>query len=118
MYLFTRRTRLAGGNGPAGIEWASQITSKVKEVSGHDVQLWSTVFSPGFGTISWTAWFDDLASLEAVGDKLDADPGMNQLGDKGAQLTDGTLDDGLLHRSTGHRIRRSPTPSTSAARLR
>ena len=31
-----------------------------------------SVYSPGFGTISWTAWFEDLASLEAVGDKLDA----------------------------------------------
>jgi hypothetical protein len=96
MYLFTRRTRLARGDGAAGVAWALSVTEKVKEVTGHEVQLWSTVYSAGFGTISWTAWFDDLASLEAVGDKLDADPAMAALGNAGNEFTDGSLDDGLL----------------------
>src|SRR5690349_19822201 len=96
MYLFTRRTRLAGGDGAAGVAWALSITEKVKQVTGHDVQLWSTVYSPGFGTITWTAWFEDLAALEVVGDKLDADPAMAALGNAGNEFTDGTLDDGLL----------------------
>jgi hypothetical protein len=78
------------------VAWALSITEKVKEVTGHEVQLWSTVYSAGFGTISWTAWFDDLASLEAVGDKLDADPAMAALGNAGNEFTDGSLDDGLL----------------------
>jgi hypothetical protein len=95
MFLFTRTTRLRG-DGQAGVAWALSITEKVKQVTGHDVQLWSTVYSPGFGTISWTAWFEDLAALEVVGDKLDADPGMAALGNQGNDLTDGTLDDGLL----------------------
>jgi hypothetical protein len=46
------------------------ITEKVKQVTGHDVQLWSTVYSAGFGTITWTAWFEDLAALEVIGVKL------------------------------------------------
>jgi hypothetical protein len=96
MYLFTRRTRLARGDAAAGVSWAISITDKVKQVTGQDVQLWSTVYSAGFGTISWTAWFEDLASLEAVGDKLDADPGMAELGNAGNEFTDGSLDDGLL----------------------
>jgi hypothetical protein len=96
MYLFTRRTRLARGDGAAGVAWALSVTEKVKEVTGHEVQLWSTVYSLGFGTISWTAWFEDLASLEAVGDKLNADPGMAKLGNAGNEFTDGSLDDGLL----------------------
>jgi hypothetical protein len=96
MYLFTRRTRLTGGDSIGGMAWASAITEKVKQVTGHDVQLWSTVYSMGVGTISWTAWFEDLASLEAVGDKLNAEPAMAELGDAGNKFTDGTLDDGLL----------------------
>jgi hypothetical protein len=96
MYLFSRRTRLTGGGTIAGMAWASSITEKVKEITGHEVQLWSTVYSQGFGTISWTAWFDDLASLEALGDKLNADPSMAELADAGNEFTDGTLDDGLL----------------------
>jgi hypothetical protein len=96
MYLFTRRTRLARGDAGAGISWALSITEKVKQVTDHEVQLWSTVYSAGFGTISWTAWFEDLASLEMVGDKLNADPGMAELSNAGNEFTDGSLDDGLL----------------------
>ena len=96
MYLFTRRTRLAGGDGAAGVTWAASIAAKVNEVTGQEVQLWGTVYSPGFGTISWTGWFADLASLEQVGDKLQADPGMQKLANDGTKFTDGSLDDGLL----------------------
>jgi hypothetical protein len=96
MYLFTRQTRLANGSGIAGVDWATSVARKVKDITGQEVQLWSTVYSAGFGAISWTAWFADLASLEEVGDKLDADPGMNEMVNRGATLIEGGLDDGLL----------------------
>ncbi len=96
MYLFTRRTRLTGGDGAAGVTWAASIASKVKEVTGHEIELWGTVYSPGFGTISWTGWFEDLAALETVGDKLQGDSGMEKLANAGTKHTDGLLDDGLL----------------------
>lgn len=115
MYLFTRRTRLAGGDGMAGMAWASSITEKVKEITGHEVQLWSTVFSPGFGTISWTAWFEDLASLEAMGDKLDAEPSMAELGNAGNKFTDGSLDDGLLQPIYGDPIAGTPAQYVGGA---
>lgn len=96
MYLFTRRTRLAGGNGMAGVEWAASIGAKVREITGQEIQLWSTVWSPGYGTISWTSWFADLASLEAVGDKLAVDPSYLELANAGAKFTEGGLDDSVL----------------------
>lgn len=96
MYLFTRRTRLSAGNGTAGVEWAGQIAAKVKELTGTEIQLWSTVYSPGFGTISWTGWFESLEALEKVGDTLQADPSMEKLSNAGAKYTEGGLDDGLV----------------------
>jgi hypothetical protein len=96
MYLFSRRTRLSDGNGTAGVEWAGKIAAKVKELTGTEIQLWATVYSPGFGTISWTGWFEDLQALEAVGDKLQADPAMEKLVNAGAKYTQGGLDDGLV----------------------
>lgn len=96
MYLFTRRTRLAGGDGAAGVTWAASIAAKVKEVTGQPIELWSTVYSPGYGTITWTGWFADLASLESVGDKLQTDTAMEKLANNGTKFTDGSLDDGLL----------------------
>ncbi len=107
MYLFTRRTRLTPGNGSAGVEWAGQVAAKVKEVTGHEIELWGTVYSPGFGTISWTGWFEDLVSLEAVGDKLQSDSAMEKLSNAGSKYTDGSLDDGLIQPVYGTPV---PTP--------
>jgi hypothetical protein len=96
MYLFNRRTRLVGGNGTAGLEWATAITEKAAAVTGQEVQLWATVYSPGYGTISWTAWFTDLASVEKADDAMNGDAEMTKLGDLGAKFTDGSLDDGIF----------------------
>jgi hypothetical protein len=94
--LFTRRTCLKAGSGGAGVEWAGSICAKVKEFTGHEIELWESVLSPGVGTISWTGWFEDLASLEAVADKLEAEPLFGALCDTGAKFTQGGVDDGLI----------------------
>lgn len=96
MYLFSRRTRLTGGNGMAGVEWATAIGAKAAEIAGVDVQLWMNVYSPGFGTISWTAWFENLTALEAMGDQLSADASYNEMANAGAALTEGGMDDGVM----------------------
>lgn len=96
MYLFSRRTRLVGGNGTAGLEWATAIAEKVTAITGHEVQLWATVYSPAYGTISWTAWFEDLAALEKLGDTLTADAAFSKLADQGEKFTNGGLDDGIF----------------------
>lgn len=96
MYLFARRTRLMRGNGMAGVEWAGSICAKVKELTGQEIELWASAYSPGYGTISWTGWFEDLAALEAVGDKLEGDPSFGDLADEGAKFTAGAVDDGLI----------------------
>jgi hypothetical protein len=96
MYLFVRRARLAGGNGRAGIEWATEMCERVHQVADVEVGLWATVYSEGFGTISWTAWMPDLAALETAGDKLMVDGGYQDAADRGASLTVGGLDDALF----------------------
>jgi hypothetical protein len=94
--LFTRRTRLTRADGMTAVEWAGSICAKIKELTAHDIELWASVCSPGYGTISWTGWFNDLSSLEAVGDKLEADPSFAELAAAGAQFTEGSVDDALI----------------------
>ena len=106
MYLFNRRTRLVGGNGTAGLEWATSIAEKVTELTGQEIQLWANVYSPAYGTISWTSWFEDLAALEKVGDTLTANSAMTKLADQGAKYTEGGLDDGIFQPIYG-----SPDPA-------
>ncbi len=55
MYLFSRQTRLAGGNGRRGIEWAVEMCERVNQITELDVSLWGRMFSPGFGTIAFTS---------------------------------------------------------------
>ena len=92
MYLFSRRTRLAS---PDGLEWAAEIAGKSSEVAGIEVNLWGTVYSAGFGTVSWTAWFENLAALEAAGDALNGNEDYQKLTAIGRDHTDGTMDDAL-----------------------
>jgi hypothetical protein len=96
MYLFSRRARLAGGNGRAGIEWALDICERVRQVTDLDLHVWATTFSPGWGTLSFSAFVPDLQMLESAGDKLMVDDGFMHASDVGAGLTVGGLDDSLM----------------------
>lgn len=96
MYLFSRRARLKPGADADSVAWAASICPKVQEVTGSEVQLWATTWSAGFGTLSWTGWFSDLASLEAMGDELQADAGYNDLVSHGVDHLDGMPDDAVL----------------------
>lgn len=106
MYLFSRRARLSGGNGTKGIEWAAGICERVNQSTDLDLSLWAVVYSPGFGTVSWSAFLPDLATLEAAGDKLQADPGYMAASDEGAALTEGGVEDVLYEIVAG-----TPDPS-------
>jgi len=97
MYLFSRRARLAPGNTRKAIEHVIGISEKVNQITGIGVSLYTQVFSPEVGTVAWTAFVPDLATLEVANDKLGADDGFASMIDSGAQyLLTGMLDDGLL----------------------
>jgi len=96
-YLFTRRARLAPGNYMDAVAWSTKITEKVNEISEVPVSLWSTVFSPKLGSLSWTTVVDDLNQLEALDAKLLADGGYVSLVEEGARFTsDDGVDDAVV----------------------
>jgi hypothetical protein len=93
MYLYSRRTRLTTFD---GVDWANRVREHVSSVTGNESQLWATMFGAGYGTLSWTSWAPDLATLEAANDKLIVDDGYLKLSAEGAQYTTGGVDDLLL----------------------
>jgi NIPSNAP len=93
MYLFTRRVQL-GGAGRAGLEWAVGMRERVDQIIDLDVRLWSSAYSGGFGTVSFSSFAPDLASLEAANDALNADEGFLAFAEQAGNLSQGT-DDGL-----------------------
>src|SRR6516162_1052863 len=96
MYLFSRRARLAPGNIRAAMTWANAVTEKANQISSLDISLFSSVFSPGVGTLVWSTFAPDLASLEAATDKLAADDGYAAILDEGSKFIQPGIDDGLL----------------------
>jgi len=95
MYLFSRRVRIGGGQTRAAMEWALGQTEKVNRITGLQVSLYTQVYSPEVGSIGWSTFVPDLATLEAAGDKLNVDDDFVSATDKGAALTVGGAEDTL-----------------------
>jgi hypothetical protein len=96
MYLFSRRARLSGAKFRDSMAWATSITERVTQTSGLQVGLWSQTFSPAVGTLVWSTFVPDLASLEAANDKLMVDDAYNELIERGNEyLIQGSMDDTL-----------------------
>ncbi|HVA53905.1 MAG TPA: hypothetical protein VNF05_10380 [Acidimicrobiales bacterium] len=101
MYLFTRQARLTGAD---ALKWAATIRDHVAVVTESEVQLWASTLSPGFGTVTWSSSWDDLASLETSFAKLVGNSKYLSLAAEGAQFVNGGVDDGLyqsLYDGTG-----------------
>ena len=93
MYLFSRRLRLGPGNTRSSMEWALDQTKSVNNITGLQVSLFMQVYSPEVGAIAWSTFVPDLATLEAAGDKLNADDAFATAVDKGSKYTVGGADD-------------------------
>ena len=89
MYLFSRTGRVRPGNLRESTAWAVGITEKVKQITGLNVRLWTTMLSPGNGTLRWTAFVDDLTTLDNANAKLMVDDIFVSEVDRGAQFTSG-----------------------------
>lgn len=108
MYLFTRTAHLAPGNPTPGITWAAEVCTKVHQLTDQTIQLWTTMYSPGVGTLVWSAWFDDLPTLERVSDKLQTDGGYQHMLDDAKELFVDSIDDALMEPVSGE-----PDPARS-----
>ena len=51
MYLFSRRARLAPGNTRAAMTWATGITEKANQITGLNIGLFASTFSPDVGAL-------------------------------------------------------------------
>jgi hypothetical protein len=98
MYLFSRTTRLSS---PSGLEWAAGIGALAGEISGQQIDLWGTVYSPGYGTIAWTAWFEQLSALQAMSEALEGNDAYAAMAAEGAELIEGGIDDAIAQLVAG-----------------
>jgi hypothetical protein len=70
MLLFGRFRTINTARARAALAFSTEVAGRVREVIGHDVYTWTTIFSPNAGTVLWSARFENLADLETASDKL------------------------------------------------
>jgi hypothetical protein len=93
MYLYVRSRQLQND---ADVDWAAAVRARMAEVTGNDVRLWEKAYSPGTGTVRWTSWWDDLATLDRAVGGLRDDDAYSQLARDGAASAVGPADDVIL----------------------
>ena len=115
MYLFTRSARPLLGRTRDLITWSVAVTEKVNQISQTPVNLWTTAFSPGVGTLVWTSVIEDLGTLEATDSKLAADDGYLALADEGATFaSNDPVDDHLIQVIHNEGDPSAPAPAYAA----
>lgn len=100
MYLFSRQVQLAPGDLRGAMAWAIDQTARVNRLCDLDVNLTTRVFSPGLGTIAFSAVAESLADLAAANETLMASDEYVDASDEGARFMAGPADDStmaLLH---------------------
>jgi hypothetical protein len=95
MYAFSRSVRFAPGNLRDAMTWATEVREQVNQITGLGVRLFTQVWSPELGRVSWACFVPDLSALEAANDKLLADDSFAAKVDQGARFLSGGPDDTL-----------------------
>lgn len=95
MYTFNRRVRIAPGKQNAALEWAMDMTERVRDATSLDVTLHTQVFSPEMGELVFSAFVPDLATLETANDKLMTVTMYLSEVERSADLLDGGAIDGV-----------------------
>jgi hypothetical protein len=95
MYLFTRSRHARVGDPGGALAWTVETTELVRNVTGHQVDAWTTVLSPDAGLVVWSMWAEHLVDIEQAGDKLMASSEYLDAVKAGDAVFEGPLVDGL-----------------------
>jgi hypothetical protein len=96
MLIFGRRRSVNPARSRAAIAYASEVAGRVREVTGHEIFAWTTVFSPAVGTVMWSARVEHLSELEIANDKMATDTGLMDFVEQADDLFVGPLTDSLV----------------------
>ena len=73
MYLFGRTRSVAPGHVRAAMATAVEATERARQAMGHQVYSWTTLLSPGVGTMLFSARVQSLDELRVMTEKWVAD---------------------------------------------
>ncbi len=85
MYLFTRLATLRGNTRKA-MTWAANINGYVDAHSDHRLMLWRADFGYPVGTVTWSAWVESHAAMNAGFASLAEDDGYFKLLEDGQEF--------------------------------
>jgi hypothetical protein len=92
MYLLARQINLRGLDFE---KWAVEIGAAAAAGLGNDVAVWTTVLSPGVGTVTWTSMWEDLSAVEKGFVSVNTNAKYLELAAKGIDFVNGPINDTL-----------------------
>jgi hypothetical protein len=110
MYVFSRSRVANPAQFGAAVAWAEEIAHKTSSITGVEISAWASVLSPEAGTLSWTAWFENLGQWEAASDKLAVDQTYNDMVAGADHLFTGPVADSMAMVLTP--LPENPAPAT------
>ena len=101
MYLFSRSRCARSGQGRAAVAAGLEAASRVKQITGFEVGVWTTALSAEVGRLVWTTQFDHLDEFETATGKLMADTAHGDWLESNDSLFEGPSDDACLQVLSG-----------------
>jgi hypothetical protein len=95
MYLFGRSRTIAPAHTREAMASAVEAGARVAQLIGLPVYTWTPMFSPGVGTVLWSARVSSLSELEATADKYAADEATMEWTEQQNHLYEGPTNDTL-----------------------
>lgn len=81
--VMATRAVIAGGKYADGVAWGIDMAAHSEQVTGYPVGFYMSEFGT-FGEVAWLSGAPDAASVDAAGQKMNADPGyLERLGSVG-----------------------------------
>jgi hypothetical protein len=93
MYLFARSRNISPAKMRAAVGFAVEAASRVREVTGLTIWVWSPVLSRDISSVAWTTRVEHLDELEAADSKVMASTELGDWLEQNDALFTGPLDD-------------------------
>lgn len=95
MFIFGRSRTAAPAHARAAMAMAIEAAERAKQVAGLQMYPWTTMFSPGVGTLVWSARAESLEELETAADKWAGDGPTMDWVEQNDHLFEGPTNDAL-----------------------
>lgn len=96
MYIFSRRVQMSGAHLSKSTKWAVEQAERVSKISGLEFSLWADMYGPRVGSLLFSTFVPDLATMVAATTTLMGSDDYLKSIEQGSQYLVGPAEDTLI----------------------